>query len=289
MKKIICCLSVLMIILGVVGCNFGQTDQGPGDDFSLNIEDPSTLAGDVKIALPSSGGKRDILTSVVEEYKKTRPNVNVEVEWKSSDDFYLSYQIDVSTGLVYPDAAFIDHVYIQSLASLDLIYPIDESIADVEDLYIDNLTSATMLDGKNYGYPMSANTMALFYNKDIVGDLPIPTTYEEFLTVGQQIYEREALKAQEERNSVFSLSTGADYKNFGALLFTSWVGRLGGNLLSDDLKTSQLNSEEVIEVLGMWQDLCERGWANPALSNEGLFYLGNKLLGKTLVIFYMMI
>ena len=275
MKKILCCLSILILIVCVSGCSIGGgSNDGPGDDFNLNVEDPSTLSGDVKIALPSSGGKREILTTVIEEYEKARPNVNVEVEWKTSDDFYLSYQIDVSTGLVYPDAAFIDHVYIQSLASLDLIYPVDGAIKDVEDLYIENLTAATMLDGKNYGFPMSANTMALFYNKDILGDLPVPTTYEEFLTVGQQIYDNEAKKPADQRNSVFSLSTGADYKNFGALLFTSWVGRLGGSLLSDDLKTSKLDSQEVIEVLGMWKDLCERGWANPALSNEGLFYLG---------------
>lgn len=274
MRKILCCLSILMMIMFVTGCGGGNTGTGPSDDFNLNVEDPSTLAGDVKIALPSSGGKREILTAVIEEYEKSRPNVNVEVEWKTSDDFYLSYQIDVSTGLVYPDAAFIDHVYIQSLASLDLIYPVDDVIKNVENLYIDNLTKATMLDGKNYGFPMSANTMALFYNKDILGDLPVPTTYEEFLEVGQQIYDKEALKPVDEQNSVFSLSTGADYKNFGALLFTSWVARLKGTLLSDDLKTSKLDSDEVVEVLGMWKDLCDKGWANPALSNEGLFYLG---------------
>lgn len=272
MKKFTYLVLLTFLLTILISC--GGKNPPVENDIDLTVEDPTTLSGTVKIALPSSGGKREILTTVIDEYKKVRPNVTVEVEWKAGDDFYLSYQIDVSTGLVFPDAAFIDHVYIQSLASLDLIYPVDSSLNKVKDQYIDNLTSATVLDGKNYGYPFSANTLALFYNKDILGDLEVPTTYEEFIEVGEAIYQNELSKPVDQRNQVFSLSTGADYKNFGALVFTSWLKRVNGNLLSDDLKTSKLESAEVKEVLTKWKDIVSRGWANPALSNEGLFYLG---------------
>ena len=272
MKKFFYFILFTLLITVLVSC--GGNNSHIDDDIGLTVEDPTALSGTVKIALPSSGGKREILTTVIEEYKRLRPNVTVEVEWKASDDFYLSYQIDVSTGLVFPDVAFIDHVYIQSLASLDLIFPVDSSLNQVKEQYIDNLTSATMLDGKNYGYPFSANTLALFYNKDILGDLAVPTTYEEFIEVGEAIYNQELSKPSDERNQVFSLSTGADYKNFGALIFTSWLKRLNGSLLSSDLQTSNFASNEVKEVLTKWKDIVNRGWANPALSNEGLFYLG---------------
>lgn len=272
MKKIFYLVFFTMIVIVLASC--GQTTSPIDDNFDLTVEDPTTLSGTVKIALPSSGGKREILTTVIDEYKKVRPNVNVEVEWKAGDDFYLSYQIDVSTGLVFPDAAFIDHVYIQSLASLDLIMSVDSSLNQVKDLYIDNLTTATELDGKNFGYPFSANTIALFYNKDILGDLCVPTTYDEFLDVGTQIYEQEQLKPVDQQNQVFSLSTGADYKNFGALIFTSWLKRINGSLISNDLRTSKLESPEVKDILTKWKEIVDLGWANPALSNEGLFYLG---------------
>ena len=261
----VCCLSCCTI----------KKEQESESEVVISIEPPEELAGDVKIALPSTGGKREILTNVVEEYKRSRPNVNVEVEWKSSDDFYLSYQIDVSSGQVYPDAAFIDHVYIQSLASLGLIVPISSTVEDVKDLYVDNLLEASELNGKIYGYPFSANTICLYYNKNIVGNRKIPTTYQEFLEVGASIYEQEEAKPADERAQIFSLSTGADYKNFGALLFTSWLKRDNGKLLSDDLKTAYLKSNEVADVLTKWKDIVDRGWANPALSNEGQFYLGN--------------
>ena len=256
---------------GTTGTDTETTTEDPN---SLAVADPTQLSGDVKIALPSAGGKRAVLETVIEEYRLSRPNVNVEVEWKASDDFFLSYQIDVSTGLVYPDVAFIDHVYIQYLAALDLINPIDSNLSDVEDLYIDNLMNATALNGLHYGYPFSANTMALFYNKDIVGDREIPTTYDEFKTVAADIYANEMTKPEDDRNQIFSLSTGADYKDFGALLYVSWLARMNGSILSPDLKTSLLSSDESKAVLGMWKEIVDNGWANPALSNEGLFYMG---------------
>lgn len=273
MKKIIMSVLFMISLLGLYGCVFngGQTIN---DDFDLVVDDPTALSGTVKIALPSAGGKRVILEAVIEEYRKQRPNVTVQVEWKASDDFYLSYQIDVSTGLVFPDVAFIDHVYIQSLAALNLIIPVNQSINQVKDQYIDNLVNATALDGKLYGYPFSANTLALFYNKDILGNRSVPTTYQEFIEVGTSIHQQEQSKPVEQRNQVFSLSTGADYKNFGALIFVSWLSRLNGQMLSADLQTSYINQEPTKQVLTLWKDIIDRGWANPALSNEGLFYVG---------------
>jgi ABC-type glycerol-3-phosphate transport system substrate-binding protein len=273
MKKHIIIFVLTLSLIMLSGCQLNKSSD-PDDDFDLVVDDPTTLSGTVKIALPSAGGKREILEAVLDEYREARPDVTVEVEWKASDDFYLSYQIDVSTGLVFPDVAFIDHVYIQSLAALNLIIPVDQSIEQVSNLYIDNLVNATKLDDKIYGYPFSANTLALYYNKDILGDRPVPTTYDEFLAVGDQIYQQEQAKPSDQRNQVFSLSTGSDYKNFGALVFVSWLARANGTLLSDDLRTSLVDQTPTTDVLTMWKDIVDRGWANPALSNEGLFYMG---------------
>ena len=272
MKKIGLCLLAAVMAVSAASCGGG----GRGDltsDVDLSVEDPTTLSGSIKVALPSTGNKRAILEEAVAAYEEARPNVEVSVEWKAEDNFYNSYKIDVSGGLIFPDAAFIDHVYVQNLASLDLVADVSSVLGDreAEDFpYIQNLVDANVLDGKVYGFPFNANSVALFYNKELMGDHEVPTTYEEFKTVAAAlVQENPALK-----NKVFSLSTGVDYRNFGAMMFISWLGRNGGQILSDDLRNSNFNSDEVKTTLEQWKEIIDNEWASAALSNEGNFYNG---------------
>lgn len=271
MKKLLLVLLSVVMCFSVAACGFG----GGGDipDVDLSVEDPTTLSGEISVALPSTGNKRQILQKAIDSYMEARPNVTVKAEWKTEDNFYNSYKIDVSGGLVFPDAAFIDHVYVQNLASLDLVADITSVLGDqnAQDFpYIKNLVKANMLDGKAYGFPFNANTGALFYNKELMGDHEVPTTYAEFKTVAAELVkENPALK-----NKVFSLSTGVDYRNFGAMMFISWLGRNGGQILSEDLRNSKFNSEEVKTTLEQWKEIIDNEWASAALSNEGNFYNG---------------
>lgn len=272
MKKIGLCLLAAVMAVSAASCGGG----GRGDltsDVDLSVEDPTTLSGSIKVALPSTGNKRAILEEAVAAYEEARPNVEVNVEWKAEDNFYNSYKIDVSGGLIFPDAAFIDHVYVQNLASLDLVADVSSVLGDreAEDFpYIQNLVDANVLDGKVYGFPFNANSVALFYNKELMGDHEVPTTYEEFKTVAAALVsENPDLK-----NKVFSLSTGVDYRNFGAMMFISWLGRNGGQILSDDLRNSNFNSDEVKTTLEQWKEIIDNEWASAALSNEGNFYNG---------------
>lgn len=271
MKKLLLVLLSVVMCFSVAACSFG----GGGDipDVDLSVEDPTTLSGEISVALPSTGNKRQILQKAIDSYMEARPNVTVKAEWKTEDNFYNSYKIDVSGGLVFPDAAFIDHVYVQNLASLDLVADITSVLGDqtAQDFpYIKNLVKANMLDGKAYGFPFNANTVALFYNKELMGDHEVPKTYAEFKTVAAELVkENPALK-----NKVFSLSTGVDYRNFGAMMFISWLGRNDGQILSDDLRNSNFNSEEVKTTLEQWKEIIDNEWASAALSNEGNFYNG---------------
>ncbi len=269
-KKVLVGLLAFLMLFAAVACG----GKGPSvGDVDLSVEDPASLSGSIKVALPSTGNKREILEAAVAAYEQERPNVTVEVEWKAEDNFYNSYKIDVSGGLVFPDAAFIDHVYVQNLASLDLVADVTSVLGDEDEEdfpYIKNLVTANKLDEKVYGFPFNANTVALFYNKELMGEHEVPTTYAEFKTVAAALLqENPALK-----NKVFSLSTGVDYRNFGAMMFISWLGRNGGEVLKDNLRNSNLDSAEVRTTLEQWKEIIDNEWAAPALSNEGNFYNG---------------
>lgn len=280
-KKIALFLVAAMLPFALAGCGGGEgggstdgSSDGSGSDFELSVENPETLSGSIKVALPSTGNKRKILQQAIDSYTESRPGVTVSVEWKAEDNFYNSYKIDVSGGLVFPDAAYIDHVYVQNLASLDLVADVSDVLGDPtseEFPYIQNLVKANELDGKSYGFPFNANTVALFYNKELMGEHDVPSTYAEFKTTAAALLaENPSLE-----NKVFSLSTGVDYRNFGAMMFISWLGRNGGEILSSDLRNSNFMSEEVRTTLEQWQEIIQNKWAAASLSNEGNFYNGD--------------
>jgi len=266
MKKVNYTFLFLSIACTLCGCN--NTSDSNNQSSSSNDE----WQGNIVIALPSSGTNKDLIDNAIIEYNKLRPNVNVQIDYKTTNDFYLSYKSDITNKFNYPDAAFIDHVYIQTLAASNLIAPVD--ISDVKDLYVDNIIEANALNNTYYGFPFSANTICLFYNKDIIGDNKVPETYEEFLQVGQTIYNKEISKTPEKQNKVFSLPTGNQAQDFGTFILTSWIAREGGNYLSNDLKTSCINSNEFKKAISKWKEIIDKGFANSEASNEDLFYAG---------------
>ena len=265
---------ILAFLLGctlLVGCNSNIGTVGGGDDSNLSVEDPSTLSGEIRVALQATGKKRPIYEAAIEKYNETRPNVKITPEWKTQDDFYNSYQTDVSTGIRFPDAAVLGHVYIQNLASNGLIASVDSAI-DADD-YIDGILDTNMFEGKCYSYPLNFDTTALYYNKEIIGD-KAPTTWEEFVAICEKVTQEQSVKPEAERFKPFTLWVGTNYKSYGAMQFVSWVKRHGGNIMSDDLRTAQIDSTASKEALEKWQTIAKNGWANPNIAEEGLFFEG---------------
>ena len=272
MKKLIAVmLAILMMCALFVGCNSNVGTVGGGDDSNLSVEDPSTLSGEIRVALQATGKKRPIYEDAIKKYNETRPNVKITPEWKTADNFYNSYMTDVSTGIRFPDAAVLDHVYIQNLASNGLIASVD-SVIDADD-YLEGIMDTNMFEDKCYGFPLSFDTTALYFNKEIIGD-KAPTTWEEFVAICEKVTQEQSVKPEAERFKPFTLWVGSDYKSYGAMQFVSWVKRSGGNLLSDDLKKAQVNSEPVKEVLEKWRTIGVNGWANRNVAEEGLFFEG---------------
>ena len=262
-------LAICLLLSAAVftGC-LGKIDRGDFD-IDLRVEDPSTLQGSIRIALPSSGNKRDVFDEAITRYKATRPGVTVNVDWKPLDDFYQSYQTDVATGLVFPDAAYIDHVYAQSLAEFEMIAVLN-SVFDHKP-YITGLAETGKLGDNYFGFPFTANSTALFYNKDIIGNTP-PATYEEFKATCARVKLEQA--AAGTNYNPFTLWLGATAREYGSMTLNSWVARHNGMLLSPDLKTSRINSEPVKKALAQWKEIHDNGWVNRETHEEGLFYLG---------------
>ncbi len=218
---------------------------------------------------PSATNYIKVLNSAVEKFKEDNPGYTVKIVKKSGLDLYQAYQVALNDDKSRPDIAIIDHVYVQSLANEGQLADLSALGADTEvkSLVPENIYNANTYIGKAYALPMSANTVALMYNKTMLSKYGVsnaPTTYSELLsalaTIKSKCEESEVAFAQP-INSTFS-----------AMEFVSYVSRLGGSLVSEDCKTVKINSTEVKAAVTEWVKLSK--FASQNEFEEGKFYNG---------------
>ena len=142
-----------------------------------------------------------------------------------------------------PDVLMLDNPDIQQIAATGALAPLDD-FGIKADGYAAGPVSAATYKGKLYGLQPAANTIAIFYNKDVLAKAGVtpPTTWEELkstakkLTVGEQYG--------------FAFNATADFEGAWQFLPPMWTN--GGD-------ETKLKSPQVAEALALWKDLVDSG------------------------------
>jgi multiple sugar transport system substrate-binding protein len=148
-----------------------------------------------------------------------------------------------------PDVLMLDNPDIQQIAATGALAPLGD-YGIKADGYAAGPVSAATYDGKLYGLQAAANTIAIFYNKDVLAKAGVtpPTTWAELrstakkLTVGEQYG--------------FAFNATADYEGAWQFLPPMWTN--GGDETS-------LKSPEVAGALQLWKDLVDSGSASKSV------------------------
>ena len=217
-----------------------------------------------------------IIREAVAAYSEQNPGTEIEIVSKAGMDVFQAYKIALSDDNTRPDVAILDHVYVQSLAKDGMIANLSAMGAgDVQDIYPTGLWQANLYEGNSYALPLSANTIALMYNENILkeagvtddgtptGKVVPPTTLEELL------------EACEKVEKIGKTPFAQPINSFAAMAFMSYVGRLGGSIVSEDYRTVKLDGNaQVKEALEIWKKFSDEGWVNKNEFEEGKFYSG---------------
>lgn len=112
------------------------------------------------------------LKSIIDKYADEN---SVEVNTIISDN--AAGAIDEYLGAAQaknaPDIEFgLSHEYMEKLIKLNLAEEADSSIVNFDDYISKDLVDSVTIDGKIYGYPISQECPALYYNKEKVKNLP---------------------------------------------------------------------------------------------------------------------
>lgn len=232
-----------------------------------SCDDTPEGSKELTIWWPAGKELQNILNEAIDRYKVDNPEVVINVEKKAGLDIYDAYKFALNDNNSRPDIAILDHVYVQALANENQVADLSAlgSDEDVKPLVPESVYQGNVYNGKNYGLPLSANTVVLMYNKDILdacGVTTIPTTFDELLAACETV--------QSKGYTAFAQPIN---QSFVAMEFASYVARLGGKLVSDDYKTCLLDSETVRKAVDSWVSLSK--YASKAEYEEGKFYNGN--------------
>lgn len=169
----------------------------------------------------------EAFSTVFEEYKKINPFVMALDYRKFTFDAYKQDLLDALATNNPPDIFFIHSTWLPQFA--DKIEPANPAIlgeAEFRKNFVDVVVNDALIDGKVYGAPLSVDSLALYYNKDLFNYEAItapPKTWTEFNAIVQRLVKKDSFgqvtQAGASMGTAYNINRSTDI--FQALLFQS--------------------------------------------------------------------
>jgi multiple sugar transport system substrate-binding protein len=150
-----------------------------------------------------------------------------------------------------PDVLMLDNPDIQQIAETGALAPLEDYDINA-DGFAEGPVSAATFDGKLYGLQPGANTLAIFYNKDVLEKAGVepPKTWDDLKTTAKELTSG--------KQYGFAFNATADYEGAWQFLPPMWTN--GGD-------ETALTSPEVAGALQLWKDLIDDGSVSKSVVN----------------------
>ena len=191
-------------------------------------------------------GPDEFIKQAGEAYTKANPNVEIKFVNVELGDAAGQIALDGPAG-VGPDIFAAPHDKLGELVNGGHILPTVDADA-VKSSVLGACSQALTYEGKMYGYPVSAETYALFYNKDLISESDVPKTWEDLIAWTK------TFNANNSGKRGFVMDVGNGYYT---IIFTT----AGGNRLfgptGTDSTSSYLNTPNSVKGMQLFQSLKE--------------------------------
>lgn len=159
--------TVVVTMLGGCGASTGGSEEKNENSITVLVESGSpaeALANDTAVAFEEETGCKVIVDAV------------------AYSGMYDKLSTEIKAGSSAHDVACMDFVWLASFA--DGIEPL--AGADTSD-FLPTLEESGTVNGNLLGYPMWVNTKILIYRKDLIPEDKVPTTWEEYRSLAEEI------------------------------------------------------------------------------------------------------
>ncbi len=190
----------------------------------------------------SQGPESEFIQYAIKAYRKVNPKVKIRYESVSVTDSRAKIELDGPAG-VGADVFVAPHDTLGALVSGGHILPVDDAQKYLSNFF-DMAKTGSTYKGVVFGYPMGAETYALFYNKDLVKN--VPATWEDVEAFSKTFNS----KAENKFALVWSVADA--YYDF--MFLDSFGSHLFGPN-GDDYRRHNLNSPEAVRAMRYFQGL----------------------------------
>jgi multiple sugar transport system substrate-binding protein len=153
-----------------------------------------------------------------------------------------------------PDVLIVDNPVVSTLADAGVLTTTEQNGIDTSQVE-PNLLAAGQAGGKTYGTPIGANTLALYYNKDVLRAAGVdPASVTDWASLDAALA---AVKAAGRRGITFS-AIGTEE---GSFQFLPWYWGAGARL-------TDLSSAPAVSALTLWAGWLKKGYAPDSVINN---------------------
>jgi multiple sugar transport system substrate-binding protein len=153
-----------------------------------------------------------------------------------------------------PDVLIVDNPVVSTLAEAGVLTTTDESHVDTAQA-APNLLAAGQSGGKTYGMPIGANTLALYYNKEVLKAAGVdPASVRDWASLNSALAK---VKAAGKKGITFS-AIGTEE---GSFQFLPWFWGAGAQL-------TDLSSDKAVSAVALWKDWLKKGYAPNSVINN---------------------
>ncbi|HEX5403603.1 MAG TPA: extracellular solute-binding protein [Pseudonocardiaceae bacterium] len=153
-----------------------------------------------------------------------------------------------------PDVLIVDNPVVTTLAQAGILTDTDTIKSDTSDVEA-NLLAAGQLNGKTYGIPIGANTLALYYNTNVLRAAGVdPASVRDWASLTAALAK---VKAAGKKGIAFS-AIGTEE---GSFQFLPWFWGAGAKL-------TDLSSPQAVAALALWNGWLKNGYAPNSVIND---------------------
>ena len=245
--------AAVLLTAGLVACTPGGATNTPTEPVATGSNGapaPVTLTWWDYYQEGSSAS--EALQGLLDKYQEENSTVTINREFIAYADLKQSILQSAGAGSL-PDVVIINGPDHQQFAELGVAVNLDEQLAEWGELdqYAPGVIASASYNGSVYGLPASANTLALFYNKELLdaAGLTPPTTWEEM----------EATAAALTTSDTYGFAYSAINNQQAVFQFLPALWQSGADLYD-------LTSDDAAASLDYWAGLVDAG----SVSKEAL-------------------
>jgi multiple sugar transport system substrate-binding protein len=229
---------------------------------------------------------RHALKDLIKDFEREYPDIKINEQYVPTGDALIQKLITAVQSQTAPDMSWIHADFLDKLAEVKAIYPMNrfikspEGLGDVEidDIFYPLLESATWRDTL-YALPMEATSLSLFYNKDLFKKAELdperpPKTWEELIAFTEKLTRDLNGDGKTDQYGFYVpvFPSSGPLNLWMILQWTPFVWQAGGNLLSKDRKSIKFNETSGVQALMLWKQLYQfQNFQNFSMSHDLAF------------------